>query len=48
MNETNGVGIYPTPAIGGVGLIKDLSKTMTIGLKMKAILFVSLVKQVGT
>jgi phosphoribosylformylglycinamidine synthase len=32
-NETNGVGIYPTPAIGGVGLIKDLSKTMTIGLK---------------
>ena len=32
-NETNGVGIYPTPAIGGVGLIKDLSQTMTIGLK---------------
>ena len=32
-NETNGEGIYPTPAIGGVGLIKDLSKTMTIGLK---------------
>ena len=32
-NETNGEGIYPTPAIGGVGLIKDLSKTMTIDLK---------------
>tara|TARA_B100001059_G_scaffold180392_1_gene181164 strand:- start:1169 stop:2599 length:1431 start_codon:yes stop_codon:yes gene_type:complete len=32
-NETNGIGIYPTPAIGGVGLIKDLSKTMSIGLK---------------
>ena len=32
-NETNGEGIYPTPAIGGVGLIKDLSKTMTISLK---------------
>ena len=26
-NETNGEGIYPTPAIGGVGLIKDISKT---------------------
>ena len=25
-NETNGVGINPTPAIGGVGLIKDISK----------------------
>ena len=32
-NETNGEGIYPTPAIGGVGLIKDLSNTMTISLK---------------
>ena len=32
-NETNGVGIYPTPAIGGVGLIRDLSKTMTIDFK---------------
>ena len=32
-NETNGEGIYPTPAIGGVGLIKDLSNTMTIALK---------------
>ncbi len=32
-NETNGVGIYPTPVIGGVGLIRDLSKTMTIDFK---------------
>ena len=32
-NETNGEGIYPTPAIGGVGLIRDLSKTMTIDFK---------------
>ena len=32
-NETNGEGIYPTPAIGGVGLIRDLSNTMTIDLK---------------
>ena len=32
-NETNGEGIYPTPAIGGVGLIKDLSNVKTISLK---------------
>ena len=32
-NETNGVGIYPTPAIGGVGLIKDLSNVKTLSLK---------------
>ena len=25
-NETNGIGINPTPTIGGVGLIKDISK----------------------
>ena len=25
-NETNGKGILPTPAIGGVGILKDLSK----------------------
>jgi phosphoribosylformylglycinamidine synthase II len=28
-NETNGVGINPTPAIGGVGLIKNIKKTKT-------------------
>ncbi len=27
-NETNGTGIMPTPAIGGVGLIKDLTKAI--------------------
>ncbi len=32
-NETNGVGIPPTPAIGGVGLIPDWTKTATIALK---------------
>ena len=32
-NETNGEGIYPTPAIGGVGLIKNLTDTMTINFK---------------
>jgi phosphoribosylformylglycinamidine synthase len=32
-NETNGVGIPPTPAIGGVGLLPDVAKMATIGLK---------------
>ncbi len=27
-NETNGKGILPTPAIGGVGLLKDVSKAV--------------------
>ncbi len=29
-NETNGTGIHPTPAIGGVGLLSDSSKMVTI------------------
>ena len=32
-NETNGVAILPTPVIGGVGLMEDLSKSATIALK---------------
>ena len=32
-NETNGEGILPTPAIGGVGLLKDASKMATIAFK---------------
>jgi phosphoribosylformylglycinamidine synthase len=32
-NETNGEGILPTPAIGGVGLLKDVSKVASIGFK---------------
>jgi phosphoribosylformylglycinamidine synthase len=27
-NETNGKGIFPTPAIGGVGILKDVSKAI--------------------
>ena len=30
-NETNGQGILPTPTIGGVGLIKDVSKAVGMG-----------------
>src|SRR6202044_2301622 len=29
-NETNGSGILPTPAIGGVGVMADVSKRMTL------------------
>jgi phosphoribosylformylglycinamidine synthase len=32
-NETNGQGILPTPAIGGVGLLTDLSKMTTLAFK---------------
>lgn len=32
-NETNGQGILPTPAIGGVGLIKDVTRTASIPFK---------------
>ena len=32
-NQTKEVGIKPTPSIGGVGLIKDCKKMITMGLK---------------
>lgn len=32
-NETNGSGILPTPAIGGVGVMKDSEKMATIAFK---------------
>jgi phosphoribosylformylglycinamidine synthase subunit PurL len=32
-NETNGEGILPTPAIGGVGLMADVHRMATIGFK---------------
>jgi phosphoribosylformylglycinamidine synthase len=32
-NETNGQAILPTPSIGGVGLLKDCARHMTIGFK---------------
>jgi phosphoribosylformylglycinamidine synthase len=39
-NETNGVAIPPTPAIGGVGLIADLGKVMDLALKFESELLV--------
>ena len=35
-NETNGQAISPTPAIGGVGLLKDVSKHTTVALKQES------------
>ncbi|MCC0004967.1 MAG: phosphoribosylformylglycinamidine synthase subunit PurL [Methylobacteriaceae bacterium] len=32
-NETQGAGILPTPAIGGVGVVDDVSKAATIAFK---------------
>jgi phosphoribosylformylglycinamidine synthase len=32
-NETNGQAILPTPSIGGVGVLKDCAKHMTLGFK---------------
>ena len=32
-NETNGEGILPTPAIGAVGLLKDVHRMATIAFK---------------
>ncbi|MEI9931072.1 MAG: phosphoribosylformylglycinamidine synthase subunit PurL [Rhizomicrobium sp.] len=32
-NETNGEGILPTPAIGGVGLMQDVNRMATVALK---------------
>jgi phosphoribosylformylglycinamidine synthase subunit PurL len=32
-NETNGKGILPTPAIGGVGILADVSKSIGLALK---------------
>lgn len=32
-NETNGVGIPPTPAIGGVGIVPDVARLASLDLK---------------
>ncbi len=32
-NETNGSGIWPTPVVGGVGLLEDVGTSMSLALK---------------
>ncbi|MBY0354125.1 MAG: phosphoribosylformylglycinamidine synthase subunit PurL [Rickettsiales bacterium] len=34
-NETNGSGVQPTPNIGGVGLLKDVTRHMTLAFKQE-------------
>ena len=34
-NETSGIAIYPTPVIGGVGLLKDANKVIRMGLRQE-------------
>jgi phosphoribosylformylglycinamidine synthase subunit PurL len=46
-NETNGVGIPPTPAIGGVGLIPDWTKSATIALKSAGDLLILIGREEG-
>ena len=46
-NETNGVAIPPTPAIGGVGLIPDLARTADIALKEEGNLLVVIGREEG-
>ncbi|HEY1983262.1 MAG TPA: AIR synthase-related protein, partial [Xanthobacteraceae bacterium] len=35
-NETNGEAILPTPTIGGVGVVDDFTKSMTLAFKAEA------------
>ncbi|MFM9940179.1 MAG: phosphoribosylformylglycinamidine synthase subunit PurL [Hyphomicrobiaceae bacterium] len=46
-NETNGKGIPPTPAIGGVGLIPDIARTADIKLKRDGELLVLIGREQG-
>jgi len=39
-NETNGIGIPPTPAIGGVGLVPDVARLADIALKREGDLLI--------
>jgi phosphoribosylformylglycinamidine synthase len=46
-NETNGIAIPPTPAIGGVGLIPDISKMASIALKTAGDLLLAVGREAG-
>jgi phosphoribosylformylglycinamidine synthase len=46
-NETNGVAIPPTPAIGGVGVIPDLARVADIALKSEGNLLVLIGREDG-
>jgi phosphoribosylformylglycinamidine synthase len=46
-NETNGVSIPPTPAIGGVGLVPDLRRMASIALQAEGNLLVQIGREAG-
>jgi phosphoribosylformylglycinamidine synthase II len=46
-NETNGVAIPPTPAIGGIGLIPDIEAMATIALKRRGDILMLLGAEAG-
>jgi phosphoribosylformylglycinamidine synthase II len=46
-NETNGIAIPPTPAIGGVGLVPDIDKTADIPLKRAKDLLIVIGREQG-
>jgi phosphoribosylformylglycinamidine synthase subunit PurL len=46
-NETNGVAIPPTPAIGGVGLVPDISKMAGIGLNSDGDVLIAVGREAG-
>jgi phosphoribosylformylglycinamidine synthase II len=46
-NETNGVAIPPTPAIGAVGLVPDLRRTAGIALQTEGNLLVQIGREAG-
>jgi phosphoribosylformylglycinamidine synthase len=46
-NETNGKSIPPTPAIGGVGLIPDINRMATVGVKRAGDLLIGLGREHG-
>ena len=46
-NETNGVGIPPTPAIGGVGVIRDTDKISSVPLKRDGDLLIVIGREDG-
>jgi len=46
-NETNGRGILPTPTVGGVGVIDDVTKSMTLAFKAEDEIIVLLGETTG-
>jgi phosphoribosylformylglycinamidine synthase len=46
-NETNGKGIRPTPAIGGVGLLEEADRAVSLGFKSEGVAIILLGRSAG-